>query len=127
MTGASFARQKWSERRLRLGPASLLMKIPAAPLLTALLASACASVHPSHPAAAFTPGKARAERKARLLALGPKLDAHLDAKLAEAHATGAAVGIVLDGELVYVRTLGVKDIESKRPVDADTVFRIASI
>jgi hypothetical protein len=41
--------------------------------------------------------------------------------------TGLAVGIVVDGELAYAKTFGVRDIASGQPIDADTVFRIASI
>ena len=40
---------------------------------------------------------------------------------------GVAYGIVREGRLVHVGTLGVQDLESKRPVDADTLFRIASM
>ena len=40
---------------------------------------------------------------------------------------GLAVGVVRDGELVYERGLGFADIEARRPVTADTVFRIGSI
>ena len=38
-----------------------------------------------------------------------------------------AVGIVMDGELVYAKTLGVRNVASNAPVDQDTVFRIASL
>ena len=37
------------------------------------------------------------------------------------------MGIVIDGELVFTRGFGVRDIAAKAPVDADTVFRIASM
>jgi CubicO group peptidase (beta-lactamase class C family) len=40
---------------------------------------------------------------------------------------GAAWGIVIDGELAHAGAAGVRDIVSKAPVDADTVFRIASM
>ena len=36
-------------------------------------------------------------------------------------------GVVKDGRLVHVKGAGVQDIESKRPVTADTLFRIASM
>jgi serine-type D-Ala-D-Ala carboxypeptidase/endopeptidase len=45
----------------------------------------------------------------------------------DAHVPGMVYGIVADGRLVYVRGLGVQDLESKRPVTADTLFRIASM
>jgi CubicO group peptidase (beta-lactamase class C family) len=40
---------------------------------------------------------------------------------------GLALGIVRDGELAYERGLGFADVGTKRPVTADTVFRIGSI
>ena len=43
------------------------------------------------------------------------------------HIPGLVYGIVADGKLVYVRGIGVQDLESKRPVTADTLFRIASM
>lgn len=45
----------------------------------------------------------------------------------ERHAPGLVYGVVVDGKLAYVRTLGVQDTASKAPVTADTVFRIASM
>ena len=45
----------------------------------------------------------------------------------DTHVPGVVYGVVADGRLVYVRGLGVQDLESKRPVTADTLFRIASM
>ena len=45
----------------------------------------------------------------------------------DAHIPGLVYGIVSDGRLVYVRGIGVQDLESNRPVTADTLFRIASM
>jgi CubicO group peptidase (beta-lactamase class C family) len=45
----------------------------------------------------------------------------------DSHVPGVVYGIVADGRLVYVHGLGVQDLESKRPVTADTLFRIASM
>ena len=45
----------------------------------------------------------------------------------DAHIPGLVYGIVTDGRLVHVGTFGVQDLESKRPVNADTLFRIASM
>ncbi|WP_164093740.1 serine hydrolase domain-containing protein, partial [Stenotrophomonas maltophilia] len=36
-------------------------------------------------------------------------------------------GLVAEGKLVHVRGFGVQDLASKRPVTADTLFRIASM
>jgi CubicO group peptidase (beta-lactamase class C family) len=43
------------------------------------------------------------------------------------HIPGIVYGVVADGKLVYVRGIGVQDVESRRPVTADTLFRIASM
>ena len=45
----------------------------------------------------------------------------------DSHIPGMVYGIVAEGRLVYVRGLGVQDLESKRPVSPDTLFRIASM
>lgn len=45
----------------------------------------------------------------------------------DAHVPGLVYGIVRDGRLVYVRGTGIQDLESKRPVTPDTLFRIASM
>jgi len=75
----------------------------------------------------FSPGRADPARKAKLDALAPALDALFAAKVKESGATGAAVGIILDGELAYQRGFGVRDLGSRVPVDGDTVFRVASM
>jgi len=45
----------------------------------------------------------------------------------DAHIPGMVYGIVMDGRLVHVKALGIQDLETKRPVSADTLFRIASM
>src|ERR1700726_2696814 len=45
----------------------------------------------------------------------------------DAHIPGLAYGVVADGRLVHVGTFGVQDLESRRPVTAETLFRIASM
>lgn len=45
----------------------------------------------------------------------------------DAHIPGLIYGVVRDGQLVHVRAFGVQDLESKRPVNAETLFRIASM
>lgn len=45
----------------------------------------------------------------------------------DAHIPGMVWGIVRDGRLVHVKGAGVQDIGTKRPVTADTLFRIASM
>jgi CubicO group peptidase (beta-lactamase class C family) len=40
---------------------------------------------------------------------------------------GVAIGVVKDGELIYARGHGVREIGKPEPVDADTIFQIASL
>jgi len=45
----------------------------------------------------------------------------------DAHIPGMVWGIVQDGRLVHVKGAGVQDTDTKRPVNAATLFRIASM
>ena len=45
----------------------------------------------------------------------------------DAHVPGLVYGVVADGRLVHVGAFGVQDLESRRPVTADSLFRIASM
>ncbi|KQP71135.1 hypothetical protein ASF40_04810 [Microbacterium sp. Leaf288] len=40
---------------------------------------------------------------------------------------GIAVGVVYQGEVLYAEGFGVRDLDSEDPVDADTVFALASV
>jgi CubicO group peptidase (beta-lactamase class C family) len=67
------------------------------------------------------------QRKEKILALVPRIDAHYSEQAASKHYPGLAVGIVVDGQLVWSKGYGVRDVASKQPVDADTLFRLASV
>lgn len=56
-----------------------------------------------------------------------EIDPLFEAFMREQNVPGLVYGVVADGKLAYVRTLGVQDVETKAPVTADTVFRIASM
>ena len=45
----------------------------------------------------------------------------------DAHAPGLVYGVVENGKLVHVKSMGVQDLERRRPVTADSLFRIASM
>jgi CubicO group peptidase (beta-lactamase class C family) len=45
----------------------------------------------------------------------------------DAHIPGLVYGIVQDGRLIHVGTFGIQDLESRRPVSSDTLFRVASM
>jgi len=59
--------------------------------------------------------------------LVPAIDSHFRRFQQNAHVPGLVYGIVRDGKLVHVSTMGVQDRETNRPVDAQTLFRIASM
>jgi D-alanyl-D-alanine-carboxypeptidase/D-alanyl-D-alanine-endopeptidase len=63
------------------------------------------------------------DREKSLAALDPLFEKFM----AENHVPGLVYGVVADGRLVRVRGLGVRELAHKAPVDADTVFRIASM
>ena len=44
-----------------------------------------------------------------------------------AHVPGLVYGVVVDGQLIHVRGLGVQDVGTRSPVTPDTLFRIASM
>jgi CubicO group peptidase (beta-lactamase class C family) len=65
------------------------------------------------------------ERKQKLAAAFPEVE-----KLFNASAErmpGMVMGIIVDGELAWVKTAGVRETEGKAPVTPETVFRIASM
>jgi CubicO group peptidase (beta-lactamase class C family) len=47
--------------------------------------------------------------------------------MTDRHVPGAAWGVIIDGQLAHVGVNGQRDLAAKAPVDADTVFRIASM
>lgn len=60
-------------------------------------------------------------------ALLTEIDAIFDDWRQDSHVPGLVYGIVKDGRLVVVKGQGVQDLDAKRPVDADSRFRIASM
>lgn len=57
----------------------------------------------------------------------PAIEAHFRRYQETAHVPGLVYGIVRDGRLVRVGMMGVQDLETNRPVHADSRFRIASM
>lgn len=95
-----------------------------------LLCLSCASsraVVPARTAPVFSPALADPAAKAQLTALVPQLDAYLQERFAASGATGVAVGIVLQGELIYEKNMGVLARGSSVAVNGDSVFRVASL
>lgn len=57
----------------------------------------------------------------------PTLDPVFESFMKEDHVPGLVFGVVNGGKLVYVRAFGVQDTKTNTPVNADSVFRIASM
>lgn len=98
-------------------------------VLCAVSVSLCAALSvparaaPSAAVASF----ADPARRTKLAAAFPEVDRLVRAFVAREHIPGAAWGIVVDGELVHVGTVGLRDVEGREPVRSDSVFRIASM
>jgi CubicO group peptidase (beta-lactamase class C family) len=67
------------------------------------------------------------ERARKLATAFPEIEQALAEWAERVHAPGATMGILVDGELVWVRTLGVADVTAQAPVTPEFVFRIASM
>ncbi len=59
--------------------------------------------------------------------LTPQLDRIFTQFMADNHVPGLVWGIVAHGKLEYVKPFGIQDMDAKRPVTADSLFRIASM
>jgi CubicO group peptidase (beta-lactamase class C family) len=67
------------------------------------------------------------DRARKLAAAFPEIEKLFDTWFAARHVPGAVFGIIVDGELVWVKGNGVRETKDRAPVTADTVFRIASM
>jgi CubicO group peptidase (beta-lactamase class C family) len=78
-------------------------------------------------AAPALPQAASPPPAATVAQLLPAIDGHFRRFVQENHIPGLVYGIVQDGRLVHVAAIGEQDLDSHRPVAADTLFRIASM
>ena len=67
------------------------------------------------------------DRAKKLAAAFPEIEKLFNTWVERRRMPGAVFGIVIDGELAWVKTAGVQDTATKAPVTPDTVFRIASM
>jgi CubicO group peptidase (beta-lactamase class C family) len=67
------------------------------------------------------------DRRTKLATAFPEVDRLFREFATTSHVPGAAWGIVIDGELAHTGATGLRELETKTPVTADTVFRIASM
>lgn len=59
--------------------------------------------------------------------LAAGIDASFEEWMKAGHVPGVVYGVVKDGKLVWAKGLGVQDVDTRRPVTADSRFRIASM
>lgn len=57
----------------------------------------------------------------------PEIDQQFADLQLDAHAPGLVYGIVANGRLVHVKAFGVQDTTSRKPLTADSLFRVASM
>ena len=67
------------------------------------------------------------QRKQKLAAAFPEIEKLFNAFMERSQAPGAVLGVIIDGELVWVKAAGVREKTGNAPVTNDTVFRIASM
>ena len=94
---------------------------------TPIIVLALAVISSTQPAPAPSSQFRDADRRTKLAASYAEIDRLFSDFARGAHAPGAAWGIVVDGELAHAGAFGVRDVAARAPVDADTVFRIASM
>jgi CubicO group peptidase (beta-lactamase class C family) len=73
------------------------------------------------------PAGAQQSDRAKLATAFSEADRLVIDFMAQGHVPGAAWAIIVDGELAHTGAAGFRDLESKSPVGAETVFRIASM
>lgn len=81
----------------------------------------------THAAQAPRAPGAGSDGRARLAKAFAEIDALFDGFTQRSHVPGAAWGIVIDGRLAHTGASGVRNLTTRAPADADTVFRIASM
>ncbi|MDP3495899.1 MAG: serine hydrolase domain-containing protein [Hyphomonadaceae bacterium] len=89
------------------------LRVLAAAMLVSVAGCGCAQVAPSAPVTieqAF-----------------PAIDGHFRTFQADEHIPGLVWGVVRDGRVVHLGASGVQDVETRAPVNAETLFRIASM
>src|SRR5690349_12128526 len=65
--------------------------------------------------------------RAQVEAAVDDLPSAVEAAMDASGTPGVAVGVVYQGEVLYADGFGVRDVDSGRPVDAETVFALASV
>lgn len=67
------------------------------------------------------------QRKQKLATSFPEIEKLFKTFMERSQAPGAVLGVIIDGELVWVKHAGVREKTNNTPVTPETVFRIASM
>jgi CubicO group peptidase (beta-lactamase class C family) len=67
------------------------------------------------------------QRKQKLAAAFPEIEKLFKSWMERLQPPGAVLGVIIDGELVWVKAAGVRETTNNAPVTPETVFRIASM
>src|SRR5215203_2193385 len=67
------------------------------------------------------------QRKQKLAAAFPEIEKSFKSFVERQQMPGAVFGVIIDGELAFVKVAGVREKTDNAPVTQDTVFRIASM
>ena len=67
------------------------------------------------------------QRKQKLAAALPEIEKLFKTFMERSQAPGAVLGVIIDGELVWMKTAGVREKTNNAPVTRETIFRIASM
>ena len=81
----------------------------------------------SQQAQAASPAASSAPTPAASSAWMASLDSLVTAELARTRTPGAQVAVVVDGKIAYSKGFGIADIETRRPVTDQTLFRVGSV
>ena len=96
-------------------------------LLLGAAALGCSLAQAQATAAYAPPAFTDPARRQRVEAVLPELDQLYTDLAATEHLPGVVYGVVLDGELIHLRALGLANVERKVPATTTTRFRIASM
>jgi CubicO group peptidase (beta-lactamase class C family) len=68
-----------------------------------------------------------ADRRDRIATAYPLLEQRFRDHAVRNHVPGVAYGVIAGGDLIFTHSFGVRTVAGQEPVDADTIFRIASM
>jgi CubicO group peptidase (beta-lactamase class C family) len=108
---------------MRRPSSSFAVRAAVIALLATTAVNAVAAQSSIAPPARFTDP----DRVTKLRAALPQVDSVMRAFATNSRVPGIAYGVIVDGKLLHVAALGLREVPSKAAVDTSSVFRIASM